>query len=110
MCALLSSVLLVECEIQLQNIDSGITKDAEITSNRVLLDEFPKSVFVQCPRFSHARNLKLGVTQADLWIESATRRGNCIRRHSLGTVQAVFSTIRRYSFFDRIVQFLRSRP
>src|SRR5262245_34169179 len=110
MCALLSSVLLVEREVQLQNIDSRIAENAEITPIGVLLDEFADFVFAQCPGLSYTRDLELGITQADLRIESATRRGNCIRRHRLGTAQAVFSTIRRDSFFDRIVQFLRSRP
>ena len=44
-----SSVLLVECKIQLQNIDSGVTEDAEITPIGVLLDEFADFVFAQCP-------------------------------------------------------------
>ena len=103
-------MLLVECEVQLQNIHSGVTKHPEITSIGVLLDEFADFVFAQSPRFSHARKLELGITQADLWIESAARRRNCIRWHRLGFAQTIFSTIRRYAFFDRIVQFLRSRP
>ncbi len=94
---LFSSVLLVECEVQLQNIDSGITEHPEITPIGVLLDEFANFVFAQSPSFSHARDLELGITQADLWIESATRRGNCIRRHRLGFAQAIFRAIRRYA-------------
>ena len=38
-------MLLIEREVQLQNIDSGITEDAEITSISVLLDEFADFVF-----------------------------------------------------------------
>ena len=94
----------------MQNIDSGVTEDAEITPIGVLLDEFANFVFAQSASFSDARNLELGITQADLWIESATRRRNCIRRHRLGFAQTIFRAIRRYAFFDRIVQFLRSRP
>ena len=103
-------MLLVERKIQLQNIHSGIAEDAEIAPIGVLLDELANFVFAQSPRFSHARNLEFGITQADLWIESAARRGNCIRRHRLGFAQTIFRTIRRYAFFDRVVQFLRSRP
>ena len=103
-------MLLVEREVQLQNIDSGVTEDAEITPIGVLLDELANFVFAQSPSFSDARDLELGITQADLWIEAATRRSNCIRWHRLGSAQTIFSTIRRYAFFDRIVQFLRSRP
>ena len=79
-------MLLVERKVQLQNIDSGITEYAEITSIGVLLDEFANFVFAQCPRFSHARDLELGIAQADLWIEAAARRGDCIRRHRLSFV------------------------
>ena len=71
-------MLLVERKVQLQNIDSGITEYPEITSIGVLLDEFADFVFAQSPRFSHARKLELGITQADLRIESAARRGNCM--------------------------------
>src|SRR5262249_48235863 len=103
-----SSVLLVEREIQLQNIDSRITEHSEIAPIYVLLDEFADFVFAQSPRFSDARHLELGITQADLWIESATRCGNRVRRQRFAVAQTVFRAIRRYSLFDRILQFLRS--
>jgi len=62
---LFSSVLLVEQrEVQLQNIDSRITKTPRSRPLVVLLDEFVNFVFAQCPSFSHARNLDLGITQA----------------------------------------------
>ena len=57
-------MLLVKREVQLQNIDSGITEDAEIRSIGILLDEFANFVFAQCPSFSHAQDLELGITQA----------------------------------------------
>src|SRR5262249_52419553 len=44
-CELVSSVLLIQCEIQLKNIDSGVTEDAEITPINVLVDELADFVF-----------------------------------------------------------------
>jgi len=96
-------VLLVERHVQLQNIDSGVPEDAEITAIGVLLDEFANFVFAQCPSFSHARNLELGIAQADLWIESAARSSNCIRWHRLGFAQTIFSTIRCDPVLNRIL-------
>ena len=59
---LFSSVQLVEREVQLQNIDSGVTEYAEITPIGVLLDESANFVFAQCPSFSDTRDLEFGVT------------------------------------------------
>ena len=83
-------MLLVEREVQLQNIDSGVAEHPEVTSIGVLLDELADFVFAQSPRFSHARKLELGITQTDLWIEAAARRSNCIRRHRLGFASGHF--------------------
>src|SRR5215471_11091734 len=96
---LFSSVLLIECEVQLQNIDAGLTKDAKIASIGILLDELADFVFAQASRLSDTRDLELGIVQANLWIKSATRRGNCIRRHRLASIQAIFRAICSYSFF-----------
>ena len=98
-----SSARLIEREIQLQNIHAGIAEDTEISPIGVLLDELANFVFAQSTSFSDARKLHFGITQADLRIESATGRRNCIRWHTLGFAETIFSTIRRYSFFDRIV-------
>ena len=103
-------MLLVEREVQLKYIDSRVAEDAEITPIGVLPDELADFVFAQCPSSSHARDLELCSAQADLRIESAARRGNCIRWNRLRFAQTIFSTIRLDSFFDRIVQFSRSRP
>src|SRR5262249_55337280 len=65
-----SSAELVERKIQLQNIYSGVTKHAEITPIGVLLDELADLVFAQSASFGDARDLELGITQADFWIES----------------------------------------
>src|SRR5262245_24769376 len=103
-------MLLVEREVQLQNIDAGLAEHAEITAIDVLLDEFANFVFAQGTSFSDTRDLQLSITHADLWIKAAARSSNCIRRHRLGTAQTIFSTIRRYSTLNGILQFLRSRP
>src|SRR5262245_10728267 len=101
-CGLLSSVRLVEREIQLQNIDPRVTEDAEITATGVLLDELANFVLAQRTSFSNARDLELGIAQADLRIESATRRGNCIRWHRLGIAQAVFGAIYGNAILNRV--------
>ena len=57
---------LVEREVQLQNVHSGVAENAEITPIGVLLDEFADFVFAQARAFSHPRELQLGIAQADL--------------------------------------------
>src|SRR5438105_7875651 len=105
-----SSAHLIEREIQLQNIHAGIAEDTEISPIGVLLDELANFVFAQSASFGDTRDLQLGITQTDLWIESATGRGNCICRNRLGFTQAIFRAIGGDPFFDRVVQFLRSWP
>src|SRR5262245_21073534 len=109
MSELFPSVLLIKCEVQLQNIDSGITEDAKITPLGVLLNEFADFVFAQRPSFSDARDLKLGITQADLWIEAAPGRSYCVRGDSVGVRQSVFLSIVGDAIFDCVLQLLRSR-
>ena len=40
--------VLIEREVQLQNIHSGVAENAEIAPIGVLLDEFANFVFAQC--------------------------------------------------------------
>ena len=101
----------IECKIQLQNIHAGIAKDTEISPIGVLLDELANFVFAQPANLGGTRDLQLGITQADLWIESAAGCGNRIGWNRLGSAQTIFSAICRYSFFDRIVQLsVKSAP
>jgi hypothetical protein len=59
---LFSSARLIQCEIQLQDIDAGVTEHSEITSIGVLLDQLANFVFAQAASFSHTRDLELGIT------------------------------------------------
>src|SRR5262249_25130326 len=97
-----SLALLIEREVWLQHIDSGITEHSQITAVGVFLDELADFVFAQSPRFSDTRDLELGITQGDLWIEAAAGCSNCIRRHRAGFAQTVFRAIRRHAFLDRL--------
>ncbi len=99
----------IECEVQFRTFTPGSPRTARSrpsvfcwTSSRTLSS-------LNAASFSDARSLEFGITQADLWIEAAARRSNCIGRHGLGFAQTIFIAIRRYAVFDRIVQFLRSR-
>src|SRR5262249_51787018 len=103
------SVLLVECEVQSQHIDAGITEDTEITPIGVLVNEFADFVFARSPSFSDARDLELSILQADLWIESAARCSNCVSGDNVSFRQSVFLSIVGDAIFDRVLQFLRSR-
>src|ERR1051325_4381773 len=89
----------------IQDIDSRFTEDAEITSIGILLNQFANFVFAQPAGFSDTPNLEFGIVEADLRVKSATRCGNCIRRHRVGCVQPVFRTINSDALFDRVVQF-----
>jgi hypothetical protein len=77
-------VLLVECEIQLQNIDSGFTENSEITPIGVLLHELANFLFAQAASFSDASDLQLGVLQTDVRIEAAAGRSDRICWNGIG--------------------------
>ena len=80
----LSSVLLVECEIQLQNIHSRVTEDSEISSIGVLFHKLPNFVFAQATRFCYAGDLQFRILQTDVRIEPASRSSDCICRDGFG--------------------------
>ena len=54
-------MLLIECEVQLQNIHSRVAKHPEVAPISVLLNELANFVFAQSPSFSYARKLELGI-------------------------------------------------
>src|SRR5262249_36977345 len=67
-----SSVLLVEGQIDLQHVNSGLTEYTDIPPSGVFLDELADFVFAQSSEFSDTRDLELRITEADLWVESTT--------------------------------------
>src|ERR1700731_2730713 len=98
----------IEREVELQNIDSEVTKNAEVPAFRILANQFADFVFAQAARFRDAWNLKLGIARADVGLASAAERRHGISGNVLLCIQAVLFPIGIDAILDCVIQLLRS--
>src|SRR5215475_9312251 len=99
----------VQREVQLEDVDAGVSKNSEIPTSCVLLNQPTQLLLAQTAKLGHAWRLQLRIAQANMWVKTAARRGHGVGWHGLVLVQPVLLPIRCHALFDGIIQFLRSR-
>ena len=76
----ISLVNIVQSQIELEDVHSGVTEKAKVFPVSVLADEFTHFLFIQPASFGDARDLQFGVSHTDVGVEPAPGSSDGVRR------------------------------
>ena len=77
---------LVQSEVQVEDIDAGLAKEAELAIGDVFLDELIDAGLRDAASLGDARNLKEGCVWSDVWVEAGAGSGDQIDGNRLAGI------------------------